>query len=162
MWRRNITVMFSTFLFGWLASAVNSIKFYFGLLALSRHTKGIILFSEKTTVSRRVNMFHLDKKSILLSNSDFFLRSVFNLSGLRSRCMHYLAPTYGSVLWGNNYEDHCLSCLSYNTKFPEKIWGDSVQQLLMLQLEWYSCINKEESYEKPTDGVLFVYYFSKY
>ena len=105
MWRRNITVMFSTFLFGWLASAVNSIKFYFGLLALSRHTKGIILFSEKTTVSRRVNMFHLDKKWILLSNSDFFLRLVFKLSGLRSRCMHYLAPTYGSVLWGNNYED---------------------------------------------------------
>ena len=50
-------------------------------------------------------MFHLDKKSILLSNSDFFLRLVFNLSGLRSRRMHFLAPTYGSVLWGNNYED---------------------------------------------------------
>ena len=50
-------------------------------------------------------MFHLDKKSILLSISDFFLRLVFTLSGLRSRCMHYLVPTYGFVLWGNNYKD---------------------------------------------------------
>ena len=32
----------------------------------------------------------------------------------------------------------------------------------MPQLEWYSCIDKEESYEKPTDEVLFMYYFSKY
>ena len=120
MWRRNITVMFSTFLFGWLASAVNSIKFYFGLLALSRHTKGIILFSEKTTVSRSVNMFHLDKKSILLSNSDFFLRLVFNLSGLRSRCMHYLAPTYGSVLWGNNYEDPLSQLFKLQYKVSRK------------------------------------------
>ena len=92
----------------------------FDLLALLKHTKGIILFSKKQQFLEESTRFIWIKNSIWLSNSDFFLRLVFTLSDVRSRCIHYLAPTYGSVMWGNNYKDPLSQLFKLQYKVSRK------------------------------------------